>query len=165
MSKSDGANEGLPIQQTMKDDLWDDLNVVVKCNVNGSIHLPTSIIGDAEPLCDVSRSDEIDWQVKPKSVFAGCKDDLCDTCVGRFHQNKLKGPVTDKQFDAVITAYRDGWYDQPKETKLRDVAEKLDIHRSTLHGRVRRAHVSMILLEADRRGVIDWTDEVRYEQL
>jgi len=57
----------------------------------------------------------------------------------RFPPHSLISHLTEKQQRALITAYTFGYYDVPKKISLVQLAEKLDLARSTLDMHLRRA--------------------------
>lgn len=54
------------------------------------------------------------------------------------------GGLTDEQFEALITAYRMGYFHVPKEATQADVAEALDISPPALSERLKRAQQCLI---------------------
>lgn len=58
--------------------------------------------------------------------------------------------LTDRQRAALRLAYRRGYYEEPRETTLGDVAAELDISRQALANRLRRGYRTLI-----RRHVLD----------
>jgi len=52
--------------------------------------------------------------------------------------------LTDRQLSVLETAYREGYYDWPRERTAEEVAESLDISSSTLHQHLRRAEAKLL---------------------
>jgi predicted DNA binding protein len=60
--------------------------------------------------------------------------------------------LTDRQFEAVETAYGAGYFEWPRDATAEDVAEELDIASPTFHNHLRKAQNALIgelLAEAD----------------
>jgi predicted DNA binding protein len=52
--------------------------------------------------------------------------------------------LTDRQFEALGTAYESGYYEIPRRTDLSELAEKLGISHQALSERIRRAHGNLV---------------------
>jgi len=52
--------------------------------------------------------------------------------------------LTDRQYEALRTAYELGYFDIPRRASLDDVAEELDITASSVSERLRRAQTQLI---------------------
>lgn len=52
--------------------------------------------------------------------------------------------LTEKQQEALVTAWECGYFDSPREATLEDVADRLGITRQSLSQRLRRAHRAMV---------------------
>ncbi|WP_129113489.1 helix-turn-helix domain-containing protein [Halegenticoccus tardaugens] len=46
--------------------------------------------------------------------------------------------LTDEQRDALLLAYEEGYFEEPREASLEDLAERLDISPTAVGGRIRR---------------------------
>jgi len=53
-------------------------------------------------------------------------------------------PVTDEQRRALLTAYELGYFEEPRETSLEELAAALDLSPSAVNGRLRRGLKSLI---------------------
>ncbi len=47
--------------------------------------------------------------------------------------------LTDAQYDALVTAYRSGYFEEPRALSLSELAEELGISPTAASGRLRRA--------------------------
>ena len=52
--------------------------------------------------------------------------------------------LTEKQLEALVTAYEHGYFDSPRSTSLGEVAEALNITQQSLSSRLRRGHRRLI---------------------
>ena len=52
--------------------------------------------------------------------------------------------LTDKQHEALVTAWRGGYFEAPRDAMLEDIAESLGITHQSLSQRLRRAHHELI---------------------
>lgn len=52
--------------------------------------------------------------------------------------------LTDRQREAVETAYREGYFEWPREATAEEVAEALDVAPSTLHAHLRKAESALL---------------------
>lgn len=52
--------------------------------------------------------------------------------------------LTDAQRTALLTAYRNGYFDEPRQTSLEELAEELDISPTAVGGRIRRGVAALI---------------------
>lgn len=52
--------------------------------------------------------------------------------------------LTDEQYEALTTAYNEGYFNIPREVDLDDLAQELDISHQALSERIRRAHAALI---------------------
>lgn len=52
--------------------------------------------------------------------------------------------LTDAQRTALLTAYRNGYFDEPRETSLEELAEDLDISPTAVGGRIRRGVAALV---------------------
>lgn len=52
--------------------------------------------------------------------------------------------LTEKQQDALVTAWKAGYFDTPRQCSLAEVADELDISQQALSDRLRRGHHSLI---------------------
>lgn len=60
--------------------------------------------------------------------------------------------LTEPQIEALMTAYLQGYYDEPRETSLAELAALLDISQTAVSGRLRRGSarlVEEVLVDAD----------------
>jgi len=60
--------------------------------------------------------------------------------------------LTEPQVEALVNAYLHGYYDEPREAVLTDLADLLDISETAVSGRLRRGSAALIdatLLESD----------------
>lgn len=65
------------------------------------------------------------------------------------------GSLTDEQREALLVAYDHGYFDEPREASLEDLAEVLDLTPAAVGGRIRRGMQSLIgmtILRSDRSG-------------
>ncbi|RQG97284.1 helix-turn-helix domain-containing protein [Natrarchaeobius chitinivorans] len=53
-------------------------------------------------------------------------------------------PLTDRQRVALVTAYEHGYFSEPRETSLEELAESLGLSPSAVNGRIRRGLRSLI---------------------
>ena len=70
---------------------------------------------------------------------AGVRYRVVSLTDARFPPHSLISHLTEKQQRVLITAYTFGYYDVPKKISLVQLAEKLDLARSTLDMHLRRA--------------------------
>ena len=52
--------------------------------------------------------------------------------------------LTTGQREALVVAYRSGYFEEPRATSLRELANRLDISPSSVAGRLRRGHAALI---------------------
>lgn len=52
--------------------------------------------------------------------------------------------LTDSQFDALMTAYEEGFFEEPRKTSLEELADILDISPTAVGGRIRRGTAVLI---------------------
>lgn len=52
--------------------------------------------------------------------------------------------LTPRQHEALVVAYRTGYFDEPRKTDLSELADRLDISPSSASGRLRRGHAALI---------------------
>lgn len=57
---------------------------------------------------------------------------------------KANGGLTPRQHEALVVAYRTGYFDEPRETDLGELADRLGISPSSASGRLRRGHAALI---------------------
>jgi predicted DNA binding protein len=62
----------------------------------------------------------------------------------RTRKSSPTSDVSDKQKEALFTAYERGYYDVPRETTLSDLADELDVAPSSLSGRLKRAQKHLV---------------------
>ncbi|MFD1687096.1 helix-turn-helix domain-containing protein [Halobellus litoreus] len=65
--------------------------------------------------------------------------------VSNYGESKHNG-LTEKQQELLAIAYRDGYFDKPREMTLEEIAEELDISTSAASGRLRRGMKKLIEL-------------------
>lgn len=90
---------------------------------------------------------------------AFCDERGIDFRVGRVYTADATGsasPLTGPQREFLETAYREGFFDEPRGASLADLAEVLDISSSAASGRLRRAMRSVV-----EASVVDGADEDR----
>ncbi|SEQ77789.1 helix-turn-helix domain-containing protein [Natrinema salaciae] len=91
------------------------------------------------------------WTVRLHLPDREALSDLCDRCEETgisfelrrmFRQDEWTGvtapEVTDEQRVALVRAYRDGYFEEPRETSLEELADRLDISPTAVGGRIRR---------------------------
>lgn len=54
------------------------------------------------------------------------------------------GELTAEQNDALVAAYEHGYFEEPREASLADLAEKLDISPTAVGGRIRRGTAELV---------------------
>jgi predicted DNA binding protein len=59
-------------------------------------------------------------------------------------QDRSAVVLTPPQEELVVAAYENGYFAQPREASLRELAESLDISPSAASGRLRRAIESLV---------------------
>jgi predicted DNA binding protein len=52
--------------------------------------------------------------------------------------------LTDAQRDALVTAYRLGYFEEPRDTSLQELADELDISPTAVGGRIRRGVARLV---------------------
>ena len=52
--------------------------------------------------------------------------------------------LTDAQRDAILTAYRNGYFEEPRETSLEELADELGISPTAVGGRIRRGTAELV---------------------
>jgi predicted DNA binding protein len=60
------------------------------------------------------------------------------------NQSIIEGTLTPRQIECVKVAASSGYYDHPKQIKLRELSELMDIPRSTLQEHLNRAELAMM---------------------
>ncbi|WP_224336510.1 helix-turn-helix domain-containing protein [Haloprofundus halobius] len=104
-----------------------------------------------------AKSDEQGWTVRLHLPDREALAELWEFCGDRgisfelyrlFRQDEwtVGGPtgVTDAQREALVAAYEDGYFEEPRETSLEDLAAELDISPTAMGGRLRRGTGKLI---------------------
>lgn len=87
--------------------------------------------------------------------FAAAEDIRFDVLELHRTDESETGPefgVTEPQIEALVNAYRQGYYDEPRETSLAELSALLDVSQSAVSGRLRRGSARLIeevLVESD----------------
>lgn len=53
-------------------------------------------------------------------------------------------PLTDAQREALVTAYEHGYFDEPRQTSLEQLASELDVSSTAVGGRIRRGTANLV---------------------
>jgi predicted DNA binding protein len=77
-------------------------------------------------------------EVQEKAPFYGMVSDNLITL------NSLVSKLTDKQMDAVIAAYNNGYYQTPREIRVDGIAKRLEVPRTTLQEHLNKAENKLI---------------------
>lgn len=66
--------------------------------------------------------------------------------------DRSKYGLTDGQTEALVAAYEHGYYDEPRETSMEELASTLDVSNTAVSGRLRRGSARLVeaaLIDAD----------------
>ena len=76
--------------------------------------------------------------VLEKAPFNGMVSDSLVTL------NSLVGGLTDKQVDAIVAAYNNGYYQTPRRVNVQTIADRVRVPRTTLHEHLNKAENKLI---------------------
>ena len=83
------------------------------------------------------------------TIWNYCRDEKMSVELRQLHRQD--GPqlasgsnLTDAQRSALLMAYREGYFDEPRETSLKELAEKLEISPTAVGGRIRRGTARLV---------------------
>jgi predicted DNA binding protein len=91
-----------------------------------------------EELFDRLSTQGFEVEVQEKAPFYGMVSDNLITL------NSLVSKLTDKQMDAVIAAYNNGYYQTPREIRVDGIAKRLEVPRTTLQEHLNKAENKLI---------------------
>jgi len=77
-------------------------------------------------------------EVREKAPFNGM---VCDSLVTL---NSLVGGLTDKQVDAIVAAYNNGYYQTPRRVNVQAIADRVRVPRTTLQEHLNKAENKLI---------------------
>ncbi len=77
-------------------------------------------------------------EVQEKAPFNGM---VCDSLVT---MNSLVSDLTEKQVDAIVTAYNNGYYQTPRRVNVQDIADREGVPRTTLQEHLNKAENKLI---------------------
>ncbi len=94
------------------------------------------LLSDREALHDI-------WQHARQDGFAF---DVLELHQRGRTDAEYPGPdaLTDRQREALVAAYREGYFTEPRETSLEELAEALDISASAVRGRINRGLKALV---------------------
>lgn len=133
-------------------ELWDFLETVATRSQTG-LHIPVTDDDEIRPLCgwrDGGRGPSGDWMTKSRSTYPGRADDLCDNCLqnwvdrGKPDLEMIGIPLTNRQRETVVTAYRMGYFEWPREADMTDIANEIGLEQSTVSQHRRRAFHTLL---------------------
>ncbi|WP_121743548.1 helix-turn-helix domain-containing protein [Natronorubrum halophilum] len=97
------------------------------------------------------------WDVRLHLPDRNALADLCAYCEREgyafelhrmFRQDEwtrgVAAELTDEQYDAIMAAYEEGYFEEPREISLEDLAARLDISPTAAGGRIRRGTEQLI---------------------
>ena len=91
-----------------------------------------------EELFDRLSVQGFEVEVQEKAPFHGMVSDNLITL------NSLVSKLTDKQMEAVIAAYNNGYYQTPRQINVNGVAERMKVPRTTLQEHLNKAENKLI---------------------
>jgi hypothetical protein len=77
-------------------------------------------------------------EVQEKAPFNGMVSDSLVTL------NSLVGGLTDKQVDAIVAAYNNGYYQTPRRVNVQTIADRVRVPRTTLQEHLNKAENKLI---------------------
>jgi len=77
-------------------------------------------------------------EVQEKAPFNGMVSDSLIT------MNSLVGDLTDKQVDAIVAAYNNGYYQTPRRVNVQTIADRVRVPRTTLQEHLNKAENKLI---------------------
>lgn len=114
------------------------------------------LVEEEAALLDAHCSGE-EWRFRLVFPDHQCIRSVCDECdeldlnldvervvplSGSFTHDQFQ--LTEKQYEAVMVAYEEGYYDVPREINLKELARRLDLSHQALSERLRRGHEALI---------------------
>ncbi|UPV99011.1 helix-turn-helix domain-containing protein [Halorussus gelatinilyticus] len=107
---------------------------VLQATSDGGVWTVETLFPDSEDLAsfqDYAAAHDLSFELKRLSKSA--------------HPEALgKYGVTDEQYDALVAAYRLGYFEVPSETDLRGVADGLDISKNAASARLQRGYANLV---------------------
>ncbi len=91
-----------------------------------------------EVLFDRLNEHKIEVEIQEKAPFYGMVSDNLITL------NSLVSKLTDKQMNAVIAAYNNGYYQTPREVNVGNIASRMHVPRTTLQEHLNKAENKLI---------------------
>ncbi|WP_435180307.1 helix-turn-helix domain-containing protein [Halorussus sp. AFM4] len=104
-----------------------------------------------------ANSDETGWTVRLQlpgreelsDIWEFCEaEDITFELQQMFRQeewtSRKSTSLTDAQRDALVTAYREGYFEEPRDVSLEELAEVLDISPTAVGGRIRRGTAELV---------------------
>ena len=111
---------------------------------------------DSSALLD-AHTDGEQWHFRLVFPSRTCLHTVCEECdelgvsldVDRAYPLSESLPrdqfqLTEKQYETVLTAYEEGYYDVPRKINLKELARRLDVSHQALSERLRRGHETLI---------------------
>jgi predicted DNA binding protein len=80
----------------------------------------------------------------PSATLKSYRDDERPQRTNQEFVAEVTASLTDRQRDALRTAYASGFFDSPKQASGEDVAEVMDITRATFHQHLRAAERKLL---------------------
>lgn len=77
-------------------------------------------------------------EITKKQAFSGYGSDTLITL------NSLVANITDKQLNAVISAHNNGYYNSPRSATVQQIADRLDVPRTTLQEHLMKAENKLL---------------------
>jgi len=97
------------------------------------------------------------WQLRilfPEHESVSATDEFCDEydidlrfeSIYELTDSLRRGKygLTEQQYESIMTAFEQGYYQVPRETELADIAAECDVSHQALSERIRRGHRSLV---------------------
>lgn len=153
--------EALEIDHTVRD-WWlvsepDDSAVYRIGHTEDAILLSPVITELGGLMLDACSNDTSGWRVRLQLSDREALSELWEYCEENdisFELNRMyrqdgwmngePSKLTDAQRDGLVTAYEHGYFEEPREAALEDLAEVLDISPTAVSGRIRRGTAELV---------------------
>lgn len=153
--------EALEVDHTVRD-WWlvserDDSAVYRIGHTEDAILLSPVITELGGLMLDACSNDMSGWRVRLQLSDREALSELWEYCEENdisFELNRMyrqdgwmngePSKLTDAQRDALVTAYEHGYFEEPREAALEDLAEVLDISPTAVSGRIRRGTAELV---------------------
>lgn len=134
-----------------------DGEYLVRAEWTEGIDLIRHVLVDEEATILDARGGREGWQFRVlfpehacvSSTYEYCDDHDIDLALEQISQlsgafRRGKFGLTKEQYEAIVGAYREGYYTVPRDVKLEELADRFDVSHQALSERLRRGHEKLI---------------------